>query len=165
MGMSSSSPLRAVAHVTAAYLTDAIASLLSATAQTAHKAFASLAAASPLKAGDAVPDVEVKVNNMEEKLNFSKLTGKNVLVLVPGAYVPPISNTGPCADAWNSFSPACSDQVPGYIAKYDEYKTKGVKDIYIVAINDMFVMQAWRKKLLSENGKEGQETSTVKFGE
>jgi peroxiredoxin len=38
-----------------------------------------------LKAGDAVPDIEVKVNDMEEKINFSKLTGKNVIVLVPGA--------------------------------------------------------------------------------
>lgn len=63
-----------------------------------------------------------------------------------------------------SFSPACSDQVPGYIQKYDEYKSKGVNEVYIIAVNDMFVMQAWRKKLLSENGKEGQETSTVKFG-
>lgn len=61
------------------------ASLLQATAQTAHKAFASLASAAPLKVGDAVPDVEVKINDMEEKVNLSKLTGKNVFVLVPGA--------------------------------------------------------------------------------
>lgn len=63
------------------------ASILQATAQTAHKAFANLASAAPLKVGDAVPDVEVKINDMEEKINLSKLTGKNVFVLVPGAYV------------------------------------------------------------------------------
>lgn len=63
-----------------------------------------------------------------------------------------------------SFSPSCSDQVPGYIQKYDEFKSKGVKEVYVIAVNDMFVMQAWRKKLLADNGKEGQETSTVKFG-
>jgi 2-Cys peroxiredoxin 5 len=63
-----------------------------------------------------------------------------------------------------SFSPSCSDQVPGYIKRYDEFKSKGVEDVYVVAINDMFVMQAWRKKLLSENEKEGQEKSSVKFG-
>lgn len=63
-----------------------------------------------------------------------------------------------------SFSPSCSDQVPAYIKRYDEYKAKGVQEIYVVSINDMFVMQAWRKKLLSESDKEGQEKSTVKFG-
>ena len=64
----------------------------------------------------------------------------------------------------DSFSPSCSDQVPGYIQKYEEFQGKGVKDIYVVSINDMFVMQAWRKDLLAKNEKEGKETSTVKFG-
>ena len=71
-----------------ASIADFSASILQSTAQAAHKAFASLAAAAPLKVGDSVPDVEIKINNMEEKINLSKLTGKNVLVLVPGAYVP-----------------------------------------------------------------------------
>jgi peroxiredoxin len=46
---------------------------------------AGLTAAAQVKAGDAVPDVEIKVNDLEDKVNFSKLTGKNILVLVPGA--------------------------------------------------------------------------------
>lgn len=61
------------------------ASIIQAAASTAHSAFASLASASPIKAGDKVPDVEIRINDMEDKVNFSKLTGKNVLVLVPGA--------------------------------------------------------------------------------
>jgi hypothetical protein len=61
------------------------ASLLAATAQTAHKAFASLVAAAPIKAGDAAPDVDIKINSLEEKVNFSKLTGKNVIITVPAA--------------------------------------------------------------------------------
>lgn len=61
------------------------ASIISAAASTAHSAVAALASASPLKAGDKVPDVEIRINDLEDKVNFSKLSGKNVLVLVPGA--------------------------------------------------------------------------------
>jgi len=61
------------------------ASLLQSTAAAAHQAFASAASYSPIKAGDVVPDIEIKINDLEDKINFSKLTGKNVLVLVPGA--------------------------------------------------------------------------------
>ncbi len=61
------------------------ASVLASTAAAAHQAFASLAAAAPIKAGDAVPDIDIKVNDLEDKVNFSKIPGKNVLVLVPGA--------------------------------------------------------------------------------
>jgi len=107
-----------------------MASILSSTASAAHQAFASLASASPIKAGDKVPDVEIKVNDLEDKVNFSKLAGKNVLVLVPGA-----------------FSPTCSSQVPGYQEQYSAFKSKGVQDIYIVSVNDMFVMNAWKEKL------------------
>ncbi|WRT63896.1 uncharacterized protein IL334_000822 [Kwoniella shivajii] len=107
-----------------------MASILSATAKAAHSAVANLASASPIKAGDAVPDVEVRVNDLEDRVNFSKLQGKNVLVLVPGA-----------------FSPTCSSQVPGYLDQYSTFQSKGVKDIYVVSVNDMFVMNAWKEKL------------------
>jgi len=29
--------------------------------------------------------VDIKINDLEDKINFSKVTGKNILVLVPGA--------------------------------------------------------------------------------
>jgi len=61
------------------------AGILGSTASAAHQAFASIASASPVKAGDAVPDVDIKINDLEDKINFSKVTGKNILVLVPGA--------------------------------------------------------------------------------
>ncbi|KAK8861735.1 hypothetical protein IAR55_002558 [Kwoniella newhampshirensis] len=117
-----------------------MASIIQATAQAAHSTFANLVSASPIKAGDAVPDVEIKINDLEDKINFSKLTGKNILVLVPGA-----------------FSPTCSSQVPGYIEQFSAFKSKGVSDIYIVAVNDMFVMNAWKDKL--QDGK----PETVKY--
>ena len=60
------------------------------------------------------------------------LTWKKYLILlfaVPGA-----------------FTPTCSEQhLPGYIAKADEIRAKGVDDILCVAVNDAFVMDAWGK--------------------
>ena len=44
---------------------------------------------------------------------------------------------------------------------YAEFKAKGVEDIYVVSINDMFVMRAWGEKLKNEAGVTG---DTVKFG-
>ncbi|WWC58317.1 uncharacterized protein I303_100857 [Kwoniella dejecticola CBS 10117] len=116
-----------------------MASVLQATAKAAHSAVASLASAAPIKVGDAVPDVDIRINDLEDKVNFSKLQGKNILVLVPGA-----------------FSPTCSSQVPGYLEQFSTFQSKGVKDIYVVAVNDMFVVNAWKEKLAGEK-------NTVKF--
>ena len=52
------------------------------------------------------------------------------------------------------FSPTCSSQVPSYVEQYEAFKAKGVTDIYVVAVNDMFVVNAWKEKLLGE-GKQG----------
>lgn len=38
-----------------------------------------------------------------------------------------------------AFTPACSSQVPQYIQDYDKYKAKGVKDVYVIVVNDAFV--------------------------
>ena len=35
--------------------------------------------------------------------------------------------------------------VPGYIAKAEEFKGKGVDDIVVLSVNDCFAMQAWAK--------------------
>ena len=59
--------------------------MLQSTAAAAHSAFASLASVAQIKAGDKVPDIEIKVDDLEGKINFSTLQGKNVLVTVPGA--------------------------------------------------------------------------------
>ncbi|CZT19686.1 related to peroxisomal membrane protein 20 [Ramularia collo-cygni] len=42
---------------------------------------------------------------------------------------------------------ACSSQVPGYVSHAEQFAAKGVQGIYIVAINDAFVTQAWKEKL------------------
>ena len=38
-----------------------------------------------------------------------------------------------------AFTPTCHSQVPGYIEKYDEFKARGVNEIYIITVNDVFV--------------------------
>ena len=43
-----------------------------------------------------------------------------------------------------AFTPTCSNEhLPGYIKLFDEFKKKGIDDIYFVASNDPFVMDAW----------------------
>lgn len=56
---------------------------------------------------------------------------KVVLVAVPGA-----------------FTPTCSkSHVPGFIQKYDEIRAKGVDTIAVTAVNDAYVLGAWREAL------------------
>ena len=43
-----------------------------------------------------------------------------------------------------AFTPTCSAKhVPGYVEKYDALKTRGVDEIWCLAVNDAFVMGAW----------------------
>ncbi|KAL2710752.1 Redoxin domain-containing protein [Kluyveromyces marxianus] len=47
-----------------------------------------------------------------------------------------------------AFSPACSaSHVPGYIKHLDQLKEKGVKQVFVTAVNDSFVTQAWAESL------------------
>jgi len=46
-----------------------------------------------------------------------------------------------------AFTPTCSAQhLPGYIANFDELKTKGVDEIWCLAVNDAFVMASWGRE-------------------
>ena len=55
---------------------------------------------------------------------------KVVLFAVPGA-----------------FTPTCHrNHMPGFVAKADEIKAKGVDAIVVTAVNDVFVMDAWTKQ-------------------
>jgi hypothetical protein len=38
-----------------------------------------------------------------------------------------------------AFTPTCSSQAPGYIEKYDQFKAKGINEIYIITVNDAYV--------------------------
>ena len=45
-----------------------------------------------------------------------------------------------------AFTPGCSVRhLPGYIEKYGVFKEKGVDIVAVIAFNDAWVMDAWRK--------------------
>ena len=86
-----------------------------------------------IKVGDKLPEATFKLmkDGKPADLTVSELTkGKKVaLFAVPGA-----------------FTPTCSVRhLPGYKEKADEFRAKGVDTIACVAVNDVFVMNAWGK--------------------
>jgi peroxiredoxin len=81
--------------------------------------------------GDKVPDVAVQImrDGKPETIQTGELlgSGKVVLFAVPGAY-----------------TPGCSKlHLPGYVAKGDELRAKGVDTIACISVNDAWVMDAW----------------------
>ena len=84
-----------------------------------------------IKVGDTIPSVKLKrlgSGGMEDVDTGEYFKGRKVVVLsVPGAFTPTCSN----------------EHLPGYVAKADELKQKGVDEIACLAVNDPFVMKAW----------------------
>jgi len=111
-------------------MTSDILNLATDAAKTAHAHTTALLAARQAKQGDKLPLKEtVKETDATTPITLAP-SGKTIFVGVPGA-----------------FTPTCSLQAPGYIEKYDEFKAKGVNEIYIVSVNDVFVTKAWKEKL------------------
>lgn len=86
-----------------------------------------------IKAGDRIPEGTLKVTGKDGPANVSaaELLGKGRVVLfsVPGA-----------------FTPTChAKHLPGFIEKATELRGKGVQKIVCLAVNDVFVMNAWGK--------------------
>jgi len=53
-----------------------------------------------------------------------------------------------------AFTPTCSTyQLPGYDAKFEEFKQAGIDEIYCISVNDSFVMNAWFKQQGVKNVK------------
>jgi len=64
--------------------------------------------------------------------------GKRVVVFaLPGAFTPTCSST----------------HLPGFEAKYDEFKNRGIDEVYCLSVNDAFSMFQWAKQLGVENVK------------
>ncbi|XP_076239078.1 peroxiredoxin 5 [Calliopsis andreniformis] len=90
-----------------------------------------------ISVGDKLPAVDLYEDSPTNKVNLAKIAaGKKIVIFaVPGAFTPGCSKT----------------HLPGFIQKAGELKSKGVAEIFCVAVNDPFVMSAWGK----EHGAEG----------
>jgi peroxiredoxin len=86
-----------------------------------------------IKAGDRIPEGKFKQMGPDGPMNVTaaELLGKGRVVLfsVPGA-----------------FTPTCDARhLPGFIEKASALRAKGVDRIVCLAVNDVFVMNAWGK--------------------
>jgi peroxiredoxin len=86
-----------------------------------------------IKAGDRIPDVTFTVmgkNGPEPIAAKNYFAGRKIaLFSVPGAY-----------------TPTChAKHLPGFVAKADEIKSKGVDAVAVTAVNDIFTLDHWLK--------------------
>jgi peroxiredoxin len=92
-----------------------------------------------IQAGDRIPDAVLTVMTKEgpSPLPTADLFGGKRVVLfsVPGA-----------------FTPTCSAKhLPGFVDHADEILSNGVDEIVCMAVNDVFVMDAWGKSANADN--------------
>jgi peroxiredoxin len=86
-----------------------------------------------IKVGDKLPQATFRVMTADgpaAKTTDDIFKGRKVVLFaVPGA-----------------FTPTChKNHLPGYLARADEIKAKGVDAIAVTGVNDVFVMDAWAK--------------------
>lgn len=86
-----------------------------------------------INVGDRIPSATLKQMTKDGPANVTTdqlFAGKKVVLFsVPGA-----------------FTPTChAKHLPGYVEKYDALKAKGVDTVACLAVNDVFVMDAWAK--------------------
>lgn len=87
-----------------------------------------------ISVGDKIPDVKLMTMTPDgpAPVQSAEVLGKGrtVLFAVPGA-----------------FTPTCSEQhLPGFVVRAEDIKAKGVDTVACVAVNDVFVMDAWGKQ-------------------
>jgi glutaredoxin/glutathione-dependent peroxiredoxin len=83
--------------------------------------------------GDRLPEVKLRIMTAEgpaAKSTSELFGGKKVALFgVPGAF------TGTCSNA----------HLPGFLKQADALKAKGIDQIVVTAVNDVFVMEAWKR--------------------
>ena len=92
-----------------------------------------------IKVGDRIPEAKFRVMTQEGpawKSTDDIFKGKKVaLFAVPGAF------TGTCHKV----------HVPSIVQNADALKAKGIETIAVTGVNDVFVMDAWKKASAAEN--------------
>ena len=92
----------------------------------------------PIQIGDRIPSATLSYlkDGMQQVATDELFAGKTVVLFsVPGA-----------------FTPTCSAKhLPGYVAKLDAIRARGIDTVACMAVNDAFVMEAWAK---SQNAPE-----------
>jgi len=87
----------------------------------------------PIKVGDKLPDAKFRVMTTEGPKPVSTddvFKGKKVaLFAVPGAFTPTCSNL----------------HMPSFLNNIDAINAKGVHTVAVTGVNDVFVMEAWKK--------------------
>ena len=87
----------------------------------------------PIKVGDRLPNTKFRVMTAEgpkPKTTDDVFKGKKVVLFaVPGAFTPTCNNL----------------HLPGFLEQADAIKAKGVDTIAVTGVNDVFVMDAWKK--------------------
>ncbi|GAO48201.1 hypothetical protein G7K_2381-t1 [Saitoella complicata NRRL Y-17804] len=90
--------------------------------------------------GDSIPSVPLQESSPADKISVADLVSKvkkAVIVGVPAA-----------------FSPSCSSShIPSYLKAGEEAKKKGIEEVIVVSVNDVFVMKAWKENLTSASDK------------
>jgi peroxiredoxin len=86
-----------------------------------------------INVGDRVPSGTLKQMTKDGPSNVTTdqlFAGKTVVLFsVPGA-----------------FTPTChAKHLPGFVEKFDQFRAKGVDTVACLAVNDVFVMDAWGK--------------------
>jgi peroxiredoxin len=81
------------------------------------------------RTGDTAPDGGCPIGGEFVETTFeSVFKEKRVVVFaLPGAWTPTCS----------------SQQLPGFEAMYDDFKAKGIDEVYCVSVNDGFTMNSW----------------------
>lgn len=91
-----------------------------------------------ISTGQALPKAQLREDAPSTKIDLSTETqnGTYLVVGVPGA-----------------FSPGCSQRhIPEYLQLADKFKSRGVQNLFVVAVNDPFVTKAWKENLSDANG-------------
>ena len=87
----------------------------------------------PISVGDRLPETKFRVMTTEGpawKSTDDVFKGRKVaLFAVPGAFTPTCSNL----------------HMPSFLNNAEALKAKGVHEIAVTAVNDVFVMEAWKK--------------------